>query len=147
MVGNPRQIIQWLFAQDRNKRFEVTEYKEKRSLNANAYLWKLCTMIADELRTDKDSVYLQMLRDYGQSDLVSVRADINPVGLFKYYEQAGQSTLNNTLFTHYRVYRGSSEYNTKQMSILLDGVISEAKQLGIETMTPVEIARLKDGWR
>ena len=147
MIGNPKQVIQWLFTQDRDKRFEIKEYKEKRSLNANSYLWKLCTMIADVLRTEKESVYLEMLKSYGQSDLVSVRADINPVGLFKYYEQAGQSTLNGKLFTHYRVYRGSSEYDTREMSVLLDGVISEAKALDIETATPAELARLKDGWQ
>lgn len=147
MIGNPKQVIQWLFTQDRDKRFEIKEYKEKRSLNANSYLWKLCTMIADVLRADKEAVYLEMLKSYGQSDLVSVRSDINPVGLFKYYEQAGQSTLNGKLFTHYRVYRGSSEYDTREMSVLLDGVISEAKALDIETATPAELARLKDGWQ
>lgn len=146
MIGNVQQILQWLFTQDREKIFEVKEHKEKRSLNSNSYCWVLITKIADVLRSSKEEVYLQMLKRYGQSELVSVLSDINVNGYFKYYEVAGTSQLNGKEFTHYKVYKGSSEYDTREMSVLIDGVVSEAKLLGIETLTPEELERIKSAW-
>lgn len=125
---------------------KIDRYKAKRSLNANNYAWKLITEIANETRQSKEEVYLKMLKDYGQSDMVSVRAEIPVKHYFKYYEEAGESTLKGKVFKHYRVYMGSSEFDTLEMSIFIDGIVSEAKNLGIETMTPNEIARLKDLW-
>ena len=126
---------------------KVDKYKEKRSLNANAYAWQLIGRIGDATRASKEEVYLKMLKDYGQSDLVSVLAHIPVEHYFKYYEEAGKSTLNGKLFKHYRVYKGSSEFDTREMSIFIDGIVSEAKNLGIETMTPNESAKMKDLWR
>lgn len=149
MTGNAEQLIQWLFNQDRGKLFDIKEHKEKRSLNANAYCWAIIGKIAEALRPPqtKDAVYLEMLKSYGQSQLVSVLSDIKIDGYFKYYEIAGESTLNGKNFTHYRVYKGSSEYNTKEMSLLIDGIVHEAQNLGIETMPQDEIERLKGMWK
>lgn len=125
---------------------EVKPYREKRSLNANNYAWKLLTEIADVLRTGKDEIYLEMLKRYGQSEIFSVVSHI-PFGEYvKYYEEAGESTLNGKLFKHYKVFKGSSEFDTREMSIFIDGIVSEAKELGIQTETPAEIARLKSLW-
>lgn len=146
MVGNSQQIVQWLFNQNREQLYEIKEHREKRSLNANAYAWCLLGKIADVLRADKEEVYLTMLKRYGQSELVSVLSNINVGGYFKYYEVAGTSMLNGKEFTHYKVFKGSSEYDTREMSILIDGIVSEAKQLDIETLPPHEIQRLKDLW-
>jgi hypothetical protein len=147
MIGNSEQIIQWLFQQDRDKVFEVKEHKEKRSLNANAYAWSLITKIADALRTSKEECYLEMLKRYGQSEIVSVLSCIDVSGYFKYYEPLATATLQGKEFTHYKIYKGSSEYDTREMSILIDGIVSEAKELGIETIPPKEIERLKTMWR
>jgi hypothetical protein len=125
---------------------EIKPYREKRSLNANNYAWKIITEIGNVLRASKDEIYLIMLKRYGQSDLVSVLSHIPVSHYFKYYEEAGESKLNGRLFTHYRVYKGSSEYDSREMSIFIDGVVSEAKELGIQTETPDEIARLKALW-
>lgn len=125
----------------------VTEYREKRSKNANAFCWALCTEIANILRTDKDSVYLDMLKAYGQSEIISVRSDIDVTGYMKYYEEAGKSRLNGKDFTHYKVFKGSSEYDTREMSIFLDGVVFEARALGIPVLSDSEISLLKDEWR
>lgn len=65
----------------------------------------------------------------------------------KYYEEAGESTLNGKLFKHYKVYKGSSEFDTREMSIFLDGVVEEAHALGIQTITPNEMANLKSLWK
>lgn len=147
MIGTAQDIIKWLFDQDRDKVFEVKEHKEKRSLNANAYAWSLITKIADALRTSKEECYLEMLKRYGQSEIVSVLSQIDVSGYFKYYEPLATATLQGKEFTHYRCYKGSSEYNSLEMSILIDGIVSEAKELGIETIPPKEIERLKNMWR
>ena len=146
MIGKANEIITWLLSQDREKLFEVKEHKEKRSLNANAYAWCLIGKIADVLRTSKDEVYLTMLKRYGQSDLVSVLSNIDVRPYFKYFEESGRATLQGKDFTHYRVYAGSSEYDSREMAILIDGIISEAKDLGIETLPPDEVERMKERW-
>lgn len=125
---------------------KIGKYREKRSLNANNYAWHLITQIGNKVRDSKDNVYLTMLKRYGQSEMISVIADV-PIGFYvKYYEEAGESTLNGKLFKHYRVYKGSSEFNKEEMAIFIDGVVYEAKELGIQTETPEEIARLKSLW-
>lgn len=125
---------------------ELSEHKEKRSLNANSYAWALIGKIADVLRTSKEEVYLNMLKRYGQSEIVSILSSIEVEGYFKYYEVAGKSTLNNKEFTHYKIYKGSSEYDTKEMTVLIDGIVSEAKDLDIETLPPYELERIKKLW-
>lgn len=147
MIGTPEQIIQWLFGQDREKVFEIKEHKEKRSLTANAYAWSLIGKIADVLRLSKDEVYLVMLKKYGQSEMVSVLSSIDVTGYFKYFEEIGHAKLQGKDFSHYRIFKGSSEYDTREMAILIDGIISEAKELDIETLPPAEIERLKERWR
>ena len=132
-------------------RFKAGEYqierkKKKRSTDANALCWKMCTEIANVLRTDKDSVYVEMLRRYGQSDIVSVVSSVDVKGYFKYYEEFGRGTVNGKDFTHYKVYKGSSEYDTREMSILLDGIIDEAKALDIEVITEREKSLLLTEW-
>lgn len=125
---------------------KVDLHKEKRSINSNNYAWQLITKIGNKTRQSKDDVYLLMLKRYGQSEMVSVLANV-PFGKFvKYYEEVGESELKGKLFKHYRVYQGSSEFTQEEMSIFIDGIVSEAKDLGIRTETPEEIARMKDLW-
>lgn len=126
--------------------FKIDKFRERRSLNANNYAWKLLTEIGNETRQSKEEVYFLMLKRYGQSEMISVLANIPISQYVKYCEEAGESTLNGKRFKHYRVYKGSSEFDTKEMSVFLDGVVSEAKDLGIQTETPDEIARLKSLW-
>ena len=125
---------------------EIKPYRQHRSLNANAYAWTLIGKIADAVRAGKDEIYLKCLKRYGQSELISVLSHV-PIGNYvKYYEEAGESKLNGKMFTHYRVYKGSSEFDTREMSIFIDGVVSEAKDLGIQTETPNQIAEMKARW-
>ena len=146
MIGNPQEIIQWLFDQDKNKKFEVKEYHKKRSLNANAYAWALIGKIADVLRSSKDEIYLEMLKKYGQSEIVSVLSDINVTGYFKYFEEIATVKLQGKNFTHYKVFKGTSEYNTAEMAVFIDGVISEADELGVDTLPPNEVEKIKSLW-
>lgn len=125
---------------------KIDKYREKRSLNANAYAWKLLTEIGNVLRISKEDAYFKMLKEYGQSELISVKANIPITEYVKYCEEAGESTLNGTLFKHYKVYKGSSEFDKREMAIFIDGVVQEATNLGIDVRTPDEIARLKSLW-
>lgn len=147
MTGNAQTIINWLFTQDRDKLWDLSEHKEKRSLNANSYCWALVGKIADAGRTSKDEVYLECLKRYGQSEIVSVLSDIDVRGFFKYYEEIGRGHVQGRDFTHYKIFKGSSEYDSREMSILIDGIISEAKEMDIETLPPHEVERLKEKWQ
>ena len=140
------RVLETIKGLDEEKEYilEIKQYRRKRSLNANNLCWKLCTEIADILRTDKDSVYLTMLKRYGQSDIVSVIKGIDVKPYFKYYEEAGEGRVNGREFTHYKVFKGSSEYDTREMSIFLDGVVSEAKEMDIEVLTARELSLLKE---
>lgn len=126
--------------------FNIDKYHEKRSLNANSYAWRLITEIGNVLRTDKDDVYTDMLRRYGQSEMISVLAHIPLNGFIRYFDTAGESVLNGKTFKHYKVYKGSSEFNRREMAIFIDGIVSEAKELGIQTETPEQLAKLKSLW-
>lgn len=147
MIGNPQECMSWLFNQDREKLFEIKEHKEKRSLTSNAYAWSLIGKIADAMRMSKDECYMEMLKRYGQSEIISVLSSINIQGFIKYYEPITTATLQGKEFTHYKVFKGSSEYDTREMAILIDGIVSEAKALDIDTLPPVEVERLKEMWR
>jgi hypothetical protein len=126
--------------------FEIIKQRKKRSNDANALCWKLCTEIANVLRVEKESIYVDMLKSYGQSDVVSVLSSVDVKGYFKYYDEFGKGTVNGKEFTHYRVYKGSSEYDTREMSILIDGIIDEAKALDIEVISEREKSLLLEEW-
>lgn len=144
MIGNAKAIIQWLFdQQDAEKLYEIKEKKSKRSLTANAYYWSLLNQLASVMRTSSDEAHFMMLRRYGVCEVVSVRSDINIKGYFKYFDIIGQSELDGKEFTHYKIYKGSSQMDSKEFSVLLDGLISECEGVGIPTLTPDEVAKLR----
>lgn len=145
-VNDFKQLVDELKDKERLS-IEVKQYREKRSLNANNYAWKLITEIANVLRASKEEIYLLMLKMYGQSELISVLAHIPIDNYVKYFEEAGESTLNGKLFKHYRVFKGSSEFDSREMAIFIDGIISEAKNLNIQTETPNQIAEMKSLWK
>ena len=144
MIGNVKAIIQWLFDQhDADKLYEIKEKKPKRSLTANAYYWSLLNQLASVMRLNNEKVHFMMLKRYGVYEVVSVRSDIKVDGYFRYYEAIGKSDLDGKEFTHYKIFKGSSEMNSKEFSVLLDGLISECEEQGILTLAPSEVAKLK----
>jgi hypothetical protein len=131
---------------------ECKEYRKKRSLDANSYFWQLLTQIADVLRTSKEELYIEMLKRYGQREpqLLSVIAEGVPMiyrATNNHCCEVGESELKGKTFKHLAILIGSSQYDTKAMSILIDGIVQDAKEQGIETMTPNEIAELKSRWK
>ena len=130
---------------------EIKQHRAKRSLDANSYAWVLMSKIADALNTSKDEIYIEMLKRYGQREeqLISVIAEGVPAIMRATNEHCtvvGESELNGKLFKHLAILIGSSQYDTKQMSILIDGIVSECKELGIETKPEEEIKSLIESW-
>lgn len=125
-------------------------YRKKRSLDANAYCWVLCSRIAEKVGSSKDEVYEQMLQDYGcfyeDEDgcvVVTVKSsvDISKIGgHWKFYKDNGK-------FSSYLKIKGSSEYDSAEMSRFIDRIVYEAKELGISTETPDEIEHMKALWK
>lgn len=122
------------------------EPKKIRSKNANSLCWALCTEIGNVLRKSKEEVYLEMLKSYGQSMMIPVLKGQKPHGYCKYYEYETTSVLNGKEADWYKVYKGSSHFDRREMSILIDGIIQECNNLEIPTITDEEVERLLNGW-
>lgn len=131
---------------------DLKKYRKKRSLDANAYAWVLMSKIGQCLKpsVSKEEVYEIMLKRYGtfledengNHVIVTLAKNINPKLLGVHTQRVGE----NEKFISYMVIKGSSEYNTAEMAKFIDGIVSEAKDLGIDTITPRELAEMKDRW-
>lgn len=126
---------------------DVKLHREKRSKDANAFLWGLLGKMADVLKTTNDDLYFESLKRYGQSFLVKVRSSEleKAMNEFKYCEPHDQWSDPKGDTAYIRVFRGSSGYDSKEFSRLLDGVIQDAKEIGIDT-DPDEVKQLIERW-
>ena len=132
-------------------RLSASRYRRKRSLNANAFLWTMCEKIADRLRMPKTDIYRHAIKEVGvfhdmavaAKDLYEVQRiwESNGIGWFT---ESFDSRLENCV--RVRFYHGSSLYDTKQMSRLIDYIVDEAHALGIETETEENIRRMIESW-
>ena len=124
------------------------QYRKKRSLDANAYLWVLLQKLAEVLKSDKWSIYLQMLRRYGQFTYIVVKPGaVEAVKKqWRECEEVGEIDVNGTKAVQMLCYDGSSTYDSREMSVLIDGVVSEGQELGIETLPPTELQKMKESW-
>ena len=145
MVGKPKQLMVWLTMQDDNKFFEVKEHHEKRSLNANSYFYVLQNKLAQALKTGNDELHEQLIKRYADVTLITIPETENIRGIIKYYDIYNTGTIKGIPVIMYKAYKPSHEMTSKEFSRLLDGLISECKEVGIETMTPEELRRL-DGY-
>ena len=123
-------------------------HREKRSLNANGLLWKCIGDIAKALDDDKWHIYLLMLRRYGEYTYICVKPKAVPMlkRQWRECEEIGDIDINGTTATQLLCYYGSSTYDTKQFSRLLDGVISEMKELGLTPPPSKEMRRSLEMW-
>lgn len=128
MIGTQKEVINWALEQDKDKKLEIKIYRPKRGLKANAYYWELENELANVLRIDNETLHFLLLQKYGQVEMVSVLANIDVSGYFKYYIEAGESILNGKTFKHYKVFKGSSEMDSREMSILINGLVEECKE-------------------
>lgn len=127
---------------------DIKKFSDKRSLSANAYLWKLCTLIAEKCGSDKDSIYELMIKTYGQyTDIECEPQALEPLKrLFRHFEILREDFIDYGGKVTLRGYIGSSSYDSKEMSILINGVKQECEDLGIETWSQEEIDRLINEW-
>ena len=151
MTGTASQVVQYLMEQTRIKPdalWDVSEHKKKRSLDANGMLWACLQEIAQAIRSDKWSVYLQMLKRYGKFDYVIVKPKAVEAmkSQWRELEEVGEIEVNGQKAVQLLCYYGSSTYNTKEFSVLLDGVISEMKEIGIQPPPDRETRRLLEEW-
>ena len=151
MIGKPIEIIQYLYNQDKEKVFEIKEHKVKRSLNANAYCWVLMNKIADAIKSTKEEVYREYIKNKGIFRLITMNKEATDT-FIKVWQEKGLGWICDISESKYEgmvdvvAYYGTSSYNTKQMANFIDYVVDEAKNLGIETLPPDEIERLKSLW-
>jgi hypothetical protein len=136
----PSELIKVLADMPNDKKYDLVLHKEKRSIQANDYFWTLCNKIAEVLHTDKDSVHLRMLKEYGQvaETMLPEKYDINE--FYDYYDELKPIVKNGKKFRVYKIYQASHKMNVNQMYHLIQGVRSEAQELDINVLTPNEIA-------
>lgn len=141
---------------DKKLSVEIKQYREKRSLDANAYYWQLVSKLSDAIGRPNNWIHNWMLREYGEIEVI----DGQGVYLVLPDTEAAQKTAEHAETYHlkptsqvklgkdgrmYRTYmmlRGSSSFDTKEMSRLINGLVDECKAVGIETMTPDELERM-----
>ena len=151
MVGTIEEIIKYLFNQDRTKLYEIKEHKPKRSLDSNAYCWLLLGKLQNKLNIPKEDIYKDLIRNIGSYEIIPIRNEAvdrfrevwskNGLG---YITETTKSKLDG--YTNVIAYYGSSSYNTKEMTRLIDLVIQECRQLDIETKSQAEIDSLLKEW-
>lgn len=131
---------------------EIKEHRERRSLDSNAYAWVLIGKLAEAVNLPPDEIYRHYIKDIGGNyDVVCVRSEAAET-FRKAWEANGigwqtdvmPSKINGC--TNVRCFYGSSTYDTKQMSRLIDLVVQDAKSVGIETKTPQELEEMMAGW-
>ena len=127
---------------------KAVKHRERRSLDANAYLWVLLQKMAEALERDKWGLYLEKLGEYGVFTHIIVKPHMvdKVKEEWRAVKELGEVCVNGTTGIQLQCYFGSSTYNTKEMSVLIDGVVSEAKEMGIETLSPAELERMKAEW-
>lgn len=132
----------------------VKKLSKKRSLNANAYFHLLVGKIAEKNHTSKARTKNLLMARYGQEEMVNgeryVISVLSSIPICErediHCKAIGYGFVKDKEFTHYCVLRPTHEYNSAEMSILIDGTVEEAKELGIPTITPNEIERMKALW-
>ena len=131
---------------------EIKPYRARRSLDANAYFFVLADKLAEKLSISKEEVYRNAIRNIGGvSEIVCVK-NAAVERLCEGWSKNGLGWQTETFpskldgCTNVILYYGSSTYDSKQMSALIDNIIQDCQAVGIETMTPSEIARLKSMW-
>ena len=138
---------------DRLYDLEVKEHRQKRSLDANAYAWVLINKISDALRITPKEIYRQAILNIGGNcEIIPIKEEAaerfkqiwESQGLGWPCLDMGKSKIQG--YRNLRAYYGSSTYDTRQMSMLIDNLIQDCKALDIETLPPEKLALLMEGW-
>lgn len=148
------EIASYIDSLEDEKQYILTikEKKNRRSLNANAYAWALMDKLAESTHITKTEIYKNYIKEIGgNSDIVCVMDNaVNK--LCTSWQRNGLGWLTDTMpskitgCTNVVLYYGSSTYDTKQMSRLIDMIVQDCKIQGIETLTPDELAQMMNEW-
>lgn len=136
---------------------EVKQKRKSRSLNANAYCWVLCQKIAEELSKNgqyfsRNEVYKQAITDCQTFQYVAVQNEHTDAFIKKWEHQGiGWVAIDCGPCKNFdgrtiQVFHGSSAYNTQEMARLIERLVDECHQLGIETKPQAEIDGLLKEW-
>lgn len=141
-IVDPQEI------QGKDLRLTAKIWRNKRSLDANGLLWVCLDKIASALNTDKWEVYLLMLKRYGKFTYVLLKPNAVEYtkSIWRESEVVGEIDVNGEKAVQMLCYFGSSSYDTKEFSRLLDGVISEMKEMGLDTPAQEEMDRMLAEW-
>ena len=128
---------------------KVKHRKNKRSINANNYLWQIIQQIADKIGSTKEEVYKQAIQDKGQFQIIPVKDEaVNTFikcwaknGLGNICDIKGKSKIEG--YTNIICYFGSSTYDNIQFHAFTEYIVNEANKLGIDVRTPDEIAMME----
>lgn len=138
---------------DKELRLKLTQWRNLRSNNANRYFHMLSDRLADARGMSKPRMKNLLLYRYGQrardkdGNLAIIKSNADENELIEredfhcwYIKSAPDGVPMYVILEHSRF------YDTKEMSVLIDGVVAECKEQGIETLTPNEIEELKQKW-
>ena len=138
-------------ASDKPFILSLEQQKRRRSLNANAYCWVLCQKIAEKVGATKETVYRKNISEVGSFEVVEVSSAAVARFIKRWHGNGlgwiAEPYQEKNGFTTIIAYYGSSTYSTAEMARLIDALISEAKAVGVETLTPDELERLKTSWK
>ena len=151
---NVRPIVAKCKVADKKDKYQFTavfdSYQAKRSTDANSYMWVLIDKIARKLNTATIDIYKNIVRDYGvfmDCELVKPKAKSIMTGWTRQgIGWLAETISENETSVNARLYFGTSSYSTKQMTRIIDAVVESAKDLGIETRTPDELAQMLVNW-
>lgn len=131
---------------------EIKKHRKKRSLDANAYYWALVGKIGKATGSSNNRIHNMLLDRYGELERMPdgslapfcIRDDVDYLEFPYPHLKPTQKTLSkgDRLYRWYYQIKGSSGYDTKEMSRLIDGAVSECRELGIETLPPEELGRM-----
>lgn len=135
-------------------KFDIDEWKNKRSLNANSYFHLLVNEIASVMKIGNDECKIKMNLEYGSvatdkngnKVIIKVPSDVDISKFYDYAKFIAEKEEKGLKLSYYVFYKQTHTLNSKEMARLIDGVVEEAKQLGIETKTPEELAKMKALW-
>lgn len=131
---------------------EIKEFRKKRSLDANAFAWLLMNKLADKLHMGVRDLYRHYIPDIPNNSQIVCVPEAAVEKLQSGWEHNGIGWCSDTLKSklpgcvNVVLYYGSSTFDQKQMGVLLDLIIADCKECGVEYLTPEELERLKEGW-
>ncbi|WP_418932294.1 hypothetical protein [Hominenteromicrobium sp.] len=130
----------------------VKKHREKRSLDANAYFWVLVDRLAEKTRIPKTDIYRRYIREIGGNHEMVCVIDSAVEKLRNGWEHNGLGWQTDTMpsripgCTNVILYYGSSTYNTRQMSHLIDMAVQDCQEQNIETLSPEKLAGMMEEW-